>query len=56
MGRFVNGLVLGSFSAMAGAYYLEKNKDKSREVVQQGREVLEKAENYLDKTEQKIVQ
>lgn len=56
MGRFVNGLILGGVSAIAGAYYLEKNKDKSRKMVQEGREVLDKAENYLDKAEQKIMQ
>ena len=55
MGRFVNGLILGGIGAMAGAYYLDKNKDKGRQIVQDGRDVLEKAENCLDKSEQKMM-
>ena len=55
MGRFVNGLILGGIGAMAGAYYLDKNKDKGRQIVQDGRDVLEKVENCLDKAEQKMM-
>lgn len=51
MTRFMNGFILGGVSAIAGAYYLNKNKDKSRQVVQQGRDVINKADNYLDKAD-----
>ena len=54
MGRFVNGLLTGGMAAAAGAYYLNKNKDKGRKMMREGKEVLNKAENCLDMAEQKM--
>ena len=54
MGRFVNGMIAGSMAAAAGAYYLNKNKDKGRKMMREGKEVLNKAENCLDMAEQKM--
>ena len=54
MGRFVNGMIAGSVAAAAGAYYLSKNKEKCRHMINEGREVLDKAESCLDKAEQKM--
>ncbi|MDD5946087.1 MAG: hypothetical protein PUD43_10275 [Clostridia bacterium] len=55
MGRFVNGMIAGGAAAAAGAYYLSKNKDKGRRMVQQGKDVLNKAEDCLDAAEQKMM-
>ena len=54
MSKFVNGLITGGMAAAAGAYYLAKNKDKGRHMIKESKEVLDKAESYLDKAEQKM--
>lgn len=54
MGKFVNGLIAGGVAVAAGAYYVSKNKDKGRKMMREGKEVLNKAEDYLDMAEKKM--
>ncbi|GFI61929.1 hypothetical protein IMSAG049_01100 [Clostridiales bacterium] len=54
MGRFVNGIITGGIATAAGAYYFSKNKDKGRRMMQEGRDVLNRAEDCIDRAEQKM--
>ena len=55
MKKFTSGLIAGIVTTAAGAYLLVKNKDKGHIVVRESREVLEKAEDYLDKAEKNLM-
>ncbi len=54
MNRFVDGMIIGGMAAAAGAYLMVKNKDKGRKLMQGGKEVLNKAEDYIDMAEKKM--
>lgn len=54
MNKFVDGMILGGMAVAAGAYFAVKNKDKGRQLMKGGKEVLNKAEDYIDMAEKKI--
>ena len=54
MNKFAGGMLIGGAVAAAGIYYMIENKHKGIKVINEGREVLDKAENCLDKVERKI--
>ncbi|MDR4023083.1 MAG: hypothetical protein Q3W84_04570, partial [Eubacteriales bacterium] len=54
MNRFVDGMLIGGMAVAAGAYFAVKNKDKGRKLMQNGKDVLNKAEDYIDMAEKKM--
>ena len=53
MSKFVDGMIIGGAAVAAGAY-LAANKDKGRKLMEGGKDVLNKAEDYIDMAEKKM--
>ena len=54
MSKFVDGMIIGGAAVAAGAYLAAKNKDKGRKLMEGGKDVLNKAEDYIDMAEKKM--
>ena len=54
MSKFVDGMIIGGAAVAAGAYLGGKNKDKGRKLMEGGKDVLNKAEDYIDMAEKKM--
>ena len=54
MSKFVDGMIICGAAVAAGAYLAAKNKDKGRKLMEGGKDVLNKAEDYIDMAEKKM--